>query len=208
MSAIRRGATPEARGILNGLLVHIMVQCQGDLERSKSFFMELVVTLYRTAIEAGGKPEALLGDNYARMTELADIKDQESLAAWLHTMLDTIIAHIHECTNPVDPAMERAVLFIRTNATQRLRRDDAARVAGFSGAHFSRLLRSRYGRSFTDILTQCRVDEACGLLRKTTLPIAAVALRAGFSDQSYFTKVFRKATGKTPYRYRTMHRAQ
>jgi AraC-like DNA-binding protein len=47
-----------------------------------------------------------------------------------------------------------------------------------------------------------RIDRACQLLRSTDLPLLEVALDTGFSDQSYFTKVFRRYIGSTPGAYR------
>jgi len=39
-------------------------------------------------------------------------------------------------------------------------------------------------------------------LRDTDVPIAEIALRAGFADQSHFTNLFRRITGCTPRAYR------
>ncbi|MCC8180405.1 MAG: AraC family transcriptional regulator [Planctomycetes bacterium] len=40
------------------------------------------------------------------------------------------------------------------------------------------------------------------MLARTEQSLAAVAFDCGFKDQSYFTKVFRKYTRKTPREYR------
>jgi AraC-like DNA-binding protein len=65
------------------------------------------------------------------------------------------------------------------------------------------LLKERTGRSFTDLMRQCRVDLACDLLRSTEKPLAEVAAACGFCDQSYFTRVFQDVKGFTPKQFRT-----
>jgi transcriptional regulator GlxA family with amidase domain len=47
-----------------------------------------------------------------------------------------------------------------------------------------------------------RVDLAERHLRQTDRSIAAIALETGYSDQSAFTRQFRRATGLSPREYR------
>jgi transcriptional regulator GlxA family with amidase domain len=52
-----------------------------------------------------------------------------------------------------------------------------------------------------------RVKHAQTLLLNGTLPLAEIAVRLGFADQSHFTKAFRRATGTTPGEWRRGHRS-
>jgi AraC-like DNA-binding protein len=63
-------------------------------------------------------------------------------------------------------------------------------------------MRAKLNRSFTDLLTQYRTDHAAQLLTRTQASVAEIALACGFPDQSYFTKVFKRRTGRTPLVYR------
>ena len=47
-----------------------------------------------------------------------------------------------------------------------------------------------------------RVEESKQLLANTESPVIDIALSVGFSDQSYFSKVFKRYTGLTPREYR------
>ena len=95
---------------------------------------------------------------------------------------------------------------MRENLHRDVTRDETARHAGISPSHFSRLLRERTGRSFTQLLRQSRVDLACELLQSTEDPLAVVAGRCGFCDQSYFTHVFQQTRQMTPKQYRETNR--
>jgi AraC-like DNA-binding protein len=46
------------------------------------------------------------------------------------------------------------------------------------------------------------VDLACELLLHSEEPLASIAGRCGFCDQSYFTRVFRDVKGLTPRQFR------
>ncbi len=174
-----------------------------DLERIKSQVLELVVAMVGTAVAAGGAPHDLLGAQYRSLQELGRIADEEALAEWLTGMLGRIMDAMLERAPDDDPVRLKAGLaYIRRHHAQPIRRADAAAAACCSPSHFARLLRERIGRSFTDLLNQARVDEASARLQRTDDEIIIIALDTGFSDQSYFTKVFSRYTGMTPKAYR------
>ncbi|HML46323.1 MAG TPA: helix-turn-helix domain-containing protein, partial [Clostridia bacterium] len=57
-----------------------------------------------------------------------------------------------------------------------------------------------------ETLNGIRIDRARSLLRETDLPVHIVGGRVGFSNTTYFIRVFRKCTGKTPNEYRASER--
>lgn len=59
-----------------------------------------------------------------------------------------------------------------------------------------------FGLTTGQWLLKIRIDMAQRLLRETESSIAAIAHGAGYSDQSAFSRQFRKATGLTPRAYR------
>ena len=79
---------------------------------------------------------------------------------------------------------------------------DLANAGGWSVRHFSRMFRRSAGQSPHRFILRKRVDRAKNLLRSPRLPLAEIALSCGFADQSHFTTSFRKATGRTPLRWR------
>jgi AraC family transcriptional regulator len=77
----------------------------------------------------------------------------------------------------------------------------AARV-GVHPAHLARAFRGRHRCSIGRFVRSLRLEWAAGQLGATDRPIAAIAVEAGFADQSHFTRRFREATGTTPERWR------
>lgn len=79
---------------------------------------------------------------------------------------------------------------------------DVARHLGLSPRHFARAFRQSTGLPPHQWLLRRRIERATVLLRDGDSPLADVAVRCGFADQSHFTSTFRRATGTTPGRYR------
>ena len=65
-----------------------------------------------------------------------------------------------------------------------------------------RLFKEETGFSVIEYINNCRIGRACTMLNNTNVQIKDVALSVGFSDQLYFSKVFRKLKGITPTEYR------
>jgi len=100
-----------------------------------------------------------------------------------------------------------ALQFMQEHLHEEISRDQVARMASISPSHFSRLVKQTFGVSFTGLLTQWRVERARGMLLFTEKSLIQVCMDCGFSDQSYFTKVFQRVTGRTPGEYRRLHRS-
>ncbi len=209
IAAIKRGDRAAAREIINRVLVGIYFLGRERPLLLKSFLLELVVMMSRSAVEAGGDPTALLGANYSSFAELARIDTEEHLCAWLVAMLerimDAIKAH-HQY--PVGVLMSAALKHMETRLHEDLSRDEVARVACLSPSHFSRVVKQTFGQSFTDLLAQMRVEKAREMIRLTDKSIIQISFDCGFNDQSYFTKVFQKHTGRTPGEFRRLHRTR
>jgi len=206
LSCIRRGERGEAVAILNRILILIYGQGAERLQLVKSLLMELVVSMCRTAVEAGADASELLGTNYQRLTEVAAIDNEESLSAWISATLNRIMDALSRPEIiPSSSSLQAGLTFMQHHYPEPISRDEAADAAHLSPAHFSRLLKEKTGHTFTDLLNRIRVDHASELLRRTDLGVMQIALDVGFSDQSYFTKVFRKQTQMTPKEYRARH---
>jgi AraC family transcriptional regulator len=83
-----------------------------------------------------------------------------------------------------------------------LRLSDLADTAGVHPIHLARAFRHKTGMSVGTYQRRLRLDWCADRLAHTTTALAEIALRAGFADQSHFTRTFRRYTGLTPRAYR------
>ena len=58
------------------------------------------------------------------------------------------------------------------------------------------------GSSPKEYLIGLRINYACELLDSTQLSIGEIAFKSGFNDSNYFTRQFRRVTGRSPRDYR------
>ena len=91
-----------------------------------------------------------------------------------------------------------AICFVQKHYSERIYSDTMARLCGMSPTHFSHAFKQTFDVTFQQFILRYRVREACKLLQSPGANIADVAYNVGFSDPSYFTRVFKRYVGTSP----------
>lgn len=97
--------------------------------------------------------------------------------------------------------VKEAITYINQNYAKQIVLADLADHLNISPYYISKLLSASLHKSFTELVSEKRVEESKKLLRSNE-PIKAIAGKVGFQGQSYFNKIFKKYTGVTPKVYR------
>lgn len=71
-----------------------------------------------------------------------------------------------------------------------------------SSAQTIRIFKKSYGVTPYDYYNDCRIERAILLLKSTNFSIKEIARKLCFTDEHYFSNVFKKKTGKKPSDYR------
>jgi AraC family transcriptional regulator len=96
----------------------------------------------------------------------------------------------------------RAQELLHDRFTEPLRPSEVARAVEVHPAHLARAFRTHFKVSMGSYMRRLRLDWAAGELAHSGASLAAVALSAGFADQSHFTRAFKRYSGLTPKAYR------
>lgn len=147
-----------------------------------------------------------------RMYELSDSFGLGSEAA-ISALLYELLAQLDQHTESLEGAaalrkrreMREAADIIRSRCREAWDIAGMAKLTGYSPYHFIRVFGDVMGRTPIRYLTECRMLEAKLLLATSGLPIKDVAQRCGFSQASYFIRVFRGMEGLSPSAYRELH---
>jgi AraC-like DNA-binding protein len=109
-------------------------------------------------------------------------------------------------------AVLKATDFMRRAYARSITCAEVADVAGVSTAHLHALFRRWLGSTPGRTLGGIRLERARERLSGTPAPIVEIALAVGFSEQSAFTRAFRRRFGESPAAYRRRlefrHKAQ
>ncbi len=92
--------------------------------------------------------------------------------------------------------------WIRLNASEIKRVSDIATYFGYNSEYLTTLVKKVTSKSLVDHITESRVRLAKKYLRSTSMDIAEIAYKCGFSDDKYFFRVFKRLCGMSPGTYR------
>jgi LacI family transcriptional regulator len=107
-----------------------------------------------------------------------------------------------------DPELSAAIRYLREHACQRIRMRDVTAATGMERRTLERRMKAVFGRSPKEELLRIQIDEAKRLLLSTQLSIKAIAVRTGFHNSRYFSKVFRNRVGLAPGQFKLLQRGK
>ena len=204
--AVVRGDRENARTLLNQILGHIYFYAI-DGEEIHIRVTELFVVLTRAAAVGGASIDRILNLSRRYLWEIRTQHGQEALTGWLASALRQLA---EEVLPPPDvrhsAAMQKAMGYLKQKYALNPTLEEVAQYAGYSPTYFSRIFREDTGMTFKEYLNTLRVERARTLLLTTELTVTEISAMLGCNDQSYFCKLFRRATGLSPDKFRKRSR--
>lgn len=141
-----------------------------------------------------GKEELERPIPWSRICEAADAETiSESLEQWI---IENGL-HYFRKRDAENLYVEKAVLYIHEHYSQDISLERVAEAIGISPFYLSRLLKQEKNQTFVEILTEVRIHRAIRLMKEEKLPMKEICQSIGYSNMTYFYKVFKKATGFT-----------
>lgn len=107
-------------------------------------------------------------------------------------------------TNQID-IIEKARKYIHDNFKQKLPLQLVSSYVFLNPQYFSRLFKKEVGVSYIDYVNKLKIEYACKLLETTHYPAYRISSECGFTDPSYFNRVFVQQMNMTPKAYRRKH---
>ncbi len=156
---------------------------------------------HATAMQVGSFPDDVgaminaLANRAAPASPRELLLDVAAIARKLANHLATVKENTHW-------AVTAAQEYIDQNFTQDLTLDAIADKVRLSPFYLSRVFKAASQMTVLDYLTKRRVEHAQALMIDGRLSIKEISAAVGYSDQNYFSRVFRRITGTTPSAYR------
>lgn len=104
-----------------------------------------------------------------------------------------------------DEGVVRAVRYIREHVEEALNVKELLRHVPVGRRTLEQAFQRHLGRTIAEEIRRQKIEQAKALLVQTTLGMADVAVRSGFSSASHMTHVFKRELGVRPSNYRDEH---
>lgn len=164
----------------------------------------LTGALVRIAQRAGlNLQEALKDDEYALLMHGGPTGPTQYLIEWWESRFNQLGDAIRKMTSTSLRGCIRQVKdYIDNHLAETISLSQVARSVFLSPQYLSRLFREQTNESFSDYVTRRKMEVARSLLESGEKKIYEVATAVGYTDPSYFGRVFRQYYNVTPMDYK------
>ncbi|MBQ9614177.1 MAG: helix-turn-helix domain-containing protein [Lachnospiraceae bacterium] len=119
---------------------------------------------------------------------------------WQMNIVTKSIQYVEEIGKS-DSIVSRAKAFVHDHYTEDISRTEVAASLFLNPEYMAKIFKKETGISIKQYITDYRMEKAKGLLAAGDVRISEVAQQVGIDNFSYFSTLFRKATGLTPVEY-------
>ena len=102
--------------------------------------------------------------------------------------------------------VDESIRYIQKHFKERLTLQMVASRVYMNAQYFSRVFKRETGVTFTEYVNTMKIQYACKLLETTNYPAYRISSECGFTDPSYFNRVFFAQMNMTPKKYKKLSR--
>ncbi|NRD79783.1 AraC family transcriptional regulator [Bacillus sp. BRMEA1] len=204
-SIVRIGYAEGAVTQIKGIMEKVAETYNYNEEIFKSEVIDLLMMMSRMVLDIGVSPVTILTNTANFIQELYQtirydkfVMKVRHYVEWLTGQVEEL--HVHD----VSPIIKEAIHFMKENHQKEISLDDLARNCHLSRFHFSHLFKKEVGQSVMEFFNKLRIDKSLYYLEKTDLTIQEIALKSGFQDSNYYSRLFKKYIKSSPTEYRRL----
>jgi len=142
---------------------------------------------------------------YSHMVkQVTNTTSAEELISALDLFQSKYLQFVKNNSQHISPSIQRVVDYINDNYMKKLTLENISEYVYLNKTYLSQLFTKQMNISLVNYIEKVRIQRAKSLLATTNLSVSQISEDIGYSSQSYFTKVFKKATGVGPLKYRSL----
>lgn len=101
--------------------------------------------------------------------------------------------------------MEKVLLYLKENYQKKITLEEVTAEMNMTTISFSRFMKKRSGKTFTEFLNDIRLSHASRMLMDTQQPVAEISYHCGYNNLSYFNRTFKRKHNLTPKEFRDVY---
>lgn len=193
------------RDVLNKVCESILKEKRWN-EQDFRYFLASIIIRNMQQYQQYDFLEQLFREDYDVISKIYHQKTMEQSVEYLYCLLEKIFEKIYDNSllNHHYKEIQKVVEYIKVHYPEKISLEEMAKRTHLSTKYFCKLFKIVTGDTFIKRLTSIRICAAYELLKTTDLKTYEVAERTGFGNYQYFSKTFKKLTGKSPSEIRKL----
>lgn len=139
----------------------------------------------------------------ATFKEISACRTPEELFAYvLPKLIECSEMILQESGGSSNPVIANAIKYINERLSLNISLEQTAKAVHVNPVYLSKLFKDETGKNFIDYVTDIRLDKAKEMLRSGVCSIKEITSETGYSDQNYFSRLFKRKFGITPTEFK------
>ncbi|VVM31717.1 response regulator transcription factor [Terribacillus sp. AE2B 122] len=196
----KRDNFQEAFSYLEEHIGQMVLDYQQDIVEYKAFLNNIMFNLIVLLGNMNYQTEELEKKKYTYFQQVGQSTDVYAANQTVESFLKEVKRIVE--TEEGQGHMRKLTDYIKAHYHESLSLSDIANHFHFSPSYLSNYFSANSKEGFSEYLNRVRIEAAITLLRQNDIPISKISEQVGFSDHSYFCRVFKKQTSYSPSQYR------
>lgn len=188
---------------------HVSVFCNcytTDIFEFKSFFENIIFHISVILNNMDYDVAEIESSKYEYFRSIDEANSSNETIEHLNKFIEQVNKCLHsEKNQPTNLNMKKLLQYIDDHYAEQLSLADVANHFHFNPSYLSNYFSKHNKEGFIEYLNMVRIEKASQLLLKDSAPISEISGMVGYSDHSYFCKVFKKINGMSPSKFRRKH---
>ncbi len=169
-----------------------------ELDRLRKELINVFVTHFR---DNGVRSNTVFMDERVIAANERACLSKSGMAEYARILFDLQQSEVQDALDSED-IIVRARKYIDENFRENIDRNDVASVTFVTPNYLSKLFKNSMNMNLREYINQLRVEEAKRLLLSTAMSVSEIASYVGYYNISYFSTVFHKIVGVSPFDWR------
>lgn len=194
---LAKGDSENAYATINRHIDDVLSSAGYNSETLKKLQIDFSQTVYSLLKQKNIQAHSILSDEKSTELYYSATRSIKDLKTWIKYTIDKI--HISmSTTDATESIVNRAKKYIKQNLDQDLCRTDIAAYLHLNPDYFTRIFGKEVGLSIPEFITQERLKTAKEMILNSEMSISEIASSVGYTNFSYFSKLFREMFGINP----------
>lgn len=194
---------PAAIDYLKRYISNCIKTCSLNELELKTLFQNALYNIINILEELNFNVEAMNNSKIEYFQMIDETASTSELLLLLENIEQEIIRLLYNNSIPKsDKIMNRILQYISNHYKEQISLKEIADEFHFNYYYLSSYFGSHIPEGFSEYLNKIRVEKALELLRNIDIPVSEISFMVGYTDPSYFSKVFKKFTKTTPSKFR------
>ncbi len=196
--------------VAKSVVIHFLEEFLGEafLKIPESQAIKSLLERSRRGLQFGEETVAKVSEKLKNLKDLHGMPKLLDLIAVLNMLAEAedvtyLTVNPLYLKNDSDSArMQKVMEFVMQHYQDEITLEKVADLASMSESAFSRYFKKRTRRTFSQFLSEIRIEHSCKLLMQDKMSVAEISFESGFNNLSNFNRQFKALKKMTPLAYR------